>query len=105
MYLKTKRTHYSWIILKIGRWNSDLEHKGDNITHEIITESRRTFLTPFDREILRHWHNRWMMWRIFIHSAATLFSSTGLSSRLKRAKELADVIVSSTLEMQKAIGS
>ena len=29
---------------------ADLEHKGDNITHEIITEARRTFLMVFDRE-------------------------------------------------------
>src|SRR5216684_880569 len=28
----------------------DLEHHGDNITHEIFTKLNQTFITPFDRE-------------------------------------------------------
>jgi len=48
---KLKELIYSWDNLEDRVAGiSDLEHKGDNITHEIITESRRTFLTPFDRE-------------------------------------------------------
>ena len=33
----------------IGKIN-DLEHVGDNVTHEIMNELSTTFITPFDRE-------------------------------------------------------
>jgi len=44
-----------------------------------------------------------MMSRILFIPLRTLFSSTDWAAT-QRAKELADIIVSSTLEMQKAIG-
>ncbi len=28
----------------------DIEHRGDNITHALITRLNQTFITPFDRE-------------------------------------------------------
>lgn len=28
----------------------DLEHKGDNLTHDLMTRLNQTFITPFDRE-------------------------------------------------------
>ena len=82
---------------------SDLEHKGDNVTHEIITESRRTFLTPFDREDITLLAQSLDDVTDFIHSAADFILIYRVEQPTQRAKELADVIVTSTLEVQKAI--
>ena len=83
---------------------SDLEHKGDNVTHEIITESRRTFLTPFDREDITLLAQSLDDVIDFIHSAADFILIYRVEQPTQRAKELADIIVTSTLEVQKAIG-
>ena len=83
---------------------SDLEHKGDNITHEIITESRRTFLTPFDREDITLLAQSLDDVTDFVHSAADFIFIYRVEQPTQRAKELADVIVDITLETQKAIG-
>jgi uncharacterized protein len=82
---------------------SDLEHKGDNITHEIITESRRTFLTPFDREDITLLAQSLDDVTDFVHSAADFIFIYRVEQPTQRAKELADVIVAITLETQKAI--
>ena len=41
--------HYSDLDRKAGRV-LDIEHEGDEITHEIIRRLNTTFVTPFDRE-------------------------------------------------------
>jgi len=102
---KLKELIYSWDNLEDRVAGiSDLEHKGDNITHEIITESRRTFLTPFAREDITSLAQSLDDVADFIHSAADFILIYRIEQPTQRAKELADVIVSSTLEMQKAIG-
>ena len=102
---KLKDLIYSWDNLEDRVAGiSDLEHKGDNITHEIITESRRTFLTPFDREDITSLAQSLDDVTDFIHSAADFILIYRIEQPTQRAKELSDVIVSSTLEMQKAIG-
>jgi len=101
---KLKDLIYSWDNLEDRVAGiSDLEHKGDNITHEIITESRRTFLTPFDREDITLLAQSLDDVTDFIHSAADFILIYRVEQPTQRAKELADVIVTSTLEVQKAI--
>jgi predicted phosphate transport protein (TIGR00153 family) len=41
--------HYTDLRVKLERLH-ELEHKGDEITHRMIDELNRTFITPFDRE-------------------------------------------------------
>ena len=45
--------HYSDLDRKAGRV-LDIEHEGDEITHEIIRRLNTTFVTPFDREDIHH---------------------------------------------------
>jgi uncharacterized protein len=83
---------------------ADLEHKGDNITHQIATELHRTFVTPFDREDITLLAQSLDDVTDFIHSAADFMLLYSVEQPTNRAKELADVIVEITLETQKAVG-
>lgn len=81
----------------------ELEHKGDGITHEIIALVHRTFVTPFDREdiaLLAHSLDDIVD---FIEASADAMSLYKISAPTERAKELSDVIVQTTQEVQQAI--
>lgn len=45
--------NYSDLDRKVGKV-LDLEHQGDELTHEIIKRLNTTFVTPFDREDIHH---------------------------------------------------
>jgi hypothetical protein len=82
---------------------ADLEHKGDNITHQIATELHRTFVTPFDREDITLLAQSLDDVTDFIHSAADFMFMYSIEEPTQRSKELGDVIAETTLEMQKAV--
>jgi uncharacterized protein len=82
---------------------TEMEHKGDTITHEIISLVHKTFVTPFDREdiaLLAHSLDDIVD---FIESAADAMVLYKIEQPTARAKELADIIVETTRELQKAI--
>jgi uncharacterized protein len=84
---------------------TELEHDGDTITHQIISLLHRTFVTPFDREdiaLLAHTMDDVLD---FIHSAADAMFIYKIKRPTERAKELADVIVMGTIELDKAIAN
>lgn len=82
---------------------TDLEHKGDNITHEIATELHKTFVTPFDREDITALAQSMDDVLDFIQSAADYMLLYHVEKPTQRAKELAAVIVEITAEVQKAV--
>ena len=41
--------NYTDVAAKVARIK-DIEHKGYNLTHELLTRLNQTFITPFDRE-------------------------------------------------------
>jgi len=82
---------------------TELEHYGDTITHQIMAQLHRTFVTPFDREdiaLLAHTLDDVID---FIHAAsdAMLIYKVGLPSQ--RAKELADIILQGASEVERAM--
>ena len=82
---------------------TEMEHTGDNITHEIITQLNRTFVTPFDREdiaLLAHSMDDIVD---LIHAAADAMFIYKIESPTERAKELAEIIVQATNEVERAI--
>jgi hypothetical protein len=82
---------------------TEMEHRGDTITHEIMSLLHRTFVTPFDREdiaLLAHTMDDIID---FIHAAADSMFIYKITSPTQRAKELADVIVQGAAEMEKAV--
>ena len=82
---------------------TEMEHRGDTITHQIISMLHRSFMTPFDREdiaLLAHTMDDIID---FIHSSADSMFIYKITSPTKRAQELADVIVQGAGEMEKAV--
>ena len=81
----------------------DLEHKGDTITHQIMAQLHRTFVTPFDREDIAALAHTLDDVTDFIHSAADAMLIYKIDHPTSRAKELADIIVQAAVEVEKAI--
>ncbi len=82
---------------------SDLEHQGDAITHQIIAQLHRTFVTPFDREDIALLANSLDDVTDFIHAAADAMLIYEIERPTERAKELVNIIVDIVDEVQKAV--
>ena len=82
---------------------TELEHQGDTITHQIMAQLHRTFVTPFDREdiaLLAHVLDDVVD---FIHAAADAMLLYKIDHPSQRAKELADIIVQGATEVERAM--
>jgi len=82
---------------------TEMEHRGDTITHQVISLLHRTFVTPFDREdiaLLAHTMDDVID---FIHAAADAMFIYKIKSPTERAKQLADIIVRGADEVEKAV--
>ena len=95
---------YIWENVKerVGIIN-DLEHQGDAITHQIMGQLHRTFITPFDREdiaLLAHSIDDVID---FIHAAADAMLLYKVERPTNKAKELADIVVQAVVEVEKAV--
>jgi predicted phosphate transport protein (TIGR00153 family) len=82
---------------------TELEHKGDTITHEIMSRLNRTFVTPFDREDIVQLAHVLDDVTDFIHSAADAMLLYKIERPGQRAEELADIIVQATEEIEKVL--
>lgn len=82
---------------------TDLEHQGDAITHQIIAQLHRTFVTPFDREDIASLAHSLDDITDFIHATADAMLLYGVERPTDRAKELADIIVQVVNEVQKVV--
>ena len=82
---------------------TELEHKGDIITHEIMSRLNRTFVTPFDREDIVQLAHSLDDVTDFIHSAADSMLLYKVARPGERAKELADIILQATEEIEKVL--
>ena len=80
-----------------------LEHEGDTITHQIMEQLNRTFVTPFDREDIAMLAHTLDDIIDFIHSAADAMFIYKIKSPTERSKELADIIVQGAVEVEKAV--
>jgi len=82
---------------------TDLEHEGDTITHRIMEQLHRTFVTPFDREdiaLLAHSLDDVID---FIQSAADTMLLYKVERPEQTARDLADIIVQSADEVARAM--
>ncbi|MFC2022758.1 DUF47 domain-containing protein [Chloroflexota bacterium] len=82
---------------------SELEHHGDNLTHQVIAQLHRSFITPFDREDIALLAHSMDDVTDFIHAAADAMLIYNVSKPTQRARELADIIVQATLEVERAM--
>jgi predicted phosphate transport protein (TIGR00153 family) len=81
----------------------ELEHEGDTITHQIIGQLHRTFVTPFDREDIALLANSLDDFMDCIEGAARTAVLYRVAQSTARARELAAIIVKVTAELDKAI--
>ena len=82
---------------------TELEHQGDTITHQIIAQLHRTFVTPFDREDIALLAHTLDDVTDLIHSAADAILIYKIECPTLRAKELADIIVQASIEVEKVM--
>jgi len=82
---------------------TELEHAGDTITHQIMAQLNRTFVTPFDREDITQLAHVLDDVTDFIHSAADAMFIYKVAQPTQRAKELSDIIVQAASEVASAM--
>jgi predicted phosphate transport protein (TIGR00153 family) len=82
---------------------TELEHQGDLVTHKIVAQLHRTFVTPFDREDIAQLSHTMDDITDFIHAAADAMLLYKIDRPSRRAKELADIIVQGATEIEKAM--
>ena len=87
---------------KVGRL-TELEHKGDYITHQIMEQLHRTFVTPLDREDIGLLTQGLDDVMDFMEDAAVAMLLYRIKQPTKRARQLADILVDVTDELVKAI--
>ncbi len=82
---------------------TELEHEGDSLTHQIMQQLHRTFITPFDREDIGALAHSLDDVTDFIQAAADSMLIYKVDQPGQRVKELAEVIVQSATEIEKAM--
>ena len=81
----------------------DLEHVGDEITHQIHLELSKNFITPFDREDIHHLASAIDDIADYIHGSASRMNLYNVTIITPPIKELADLILQGVQELDKAI--
>jgi predicted phosphate transport protein (TIGR00153 family) len=81
----------------------DLEHVGDNVTHEILTELSTNFITPFDREDIHYLATSLDDVADFVYGAAKRIQLYRLEEMTEPIRKLAEIIEKSANEINVAI--
>jgi len=82
---------------------TELEHQGDAITHQVMAQLHRTFITPFDREDIALLTHSLDNVTDSIHAAADAMLLYKVERPTNRAKELADIVVQTAAEVEEAV--
>ena len=80
-----------------------LEHEGDAITHQIIAQLHRTFVTPLDREDIALLAEALDDITDFIHSAADAMLLYKIERPTDKSRELANILVQAVMEVEKGV--
>jgi predicted phosphate transport protein (TIGR00153 family) len=89
--------------LKIRRIE-EMEHRGDEITHQIFSEVGSNFITPIDREDVHALASALDEVLDYLKGAATRIVLYRVTSIPPEANRLADLILDQVKELHKAIG-
>lgn len=93
---------YTNVPLKVARI-TELEHEGDGITHQIMEQLHRTFVTPLDREDIALLTERLDDVMDFIEDAANAMLLYRIEQPTTRAREMAAILVAMTSELVIAV--
>ncbi len=86
----------------IGRIK-ELEHTGDDLTHEIVNQINKTFVTPFDRDDIYRLAAAIDDVCDFVDEAADHLGSWGVSEVPPDARTLADIVLRQTILLDEAV--
>jgi uncharacterized protein len=81
----------------------EVEHQGDQITHEIVKKLNTTFITPIDREDIHDLATRLDDVLDYIEAAAERLVVYRIKATTSASRAMAEVIVQQTLVMDRAI--
>jgi predicted phosphate transport protein (TIGR00153 family) len=81
-----------------------IEHRGDEMTHNILTKLNQTFITPFDREDIYRLASSLDDVLDFIYAAGVRLVMYKISSAPAAASKLAEIIVEQTNQLSEAVG-
>src|SRR5579875_3871185 len=81
----------------------ELEHQGDFLTHQILNQLQRSFVTPIDREDIAHLTQGMDDVLDHIDAAVTAMEDYEIPAPTDGARELAQAIRSSALTLQQAM--
>jgi uncharacterized protein len=80
-----------------------IEHRGDDMTHAILTKLNQTFITPFDREDIHKLASSLDDVLDFINAAGARIIMYRITNPPPAAGELAHLILAQSKELQKAV--
>jgi predicted phosphate transport protein (TIGR00153 family) len=82
----------------------DLEHLGDDVTHEIVRDLYQTFVTPFDREDIYELAAGLDDIIDYIEEVADTTNLYGITTIPDPARELARLLAQAVVQLEQAIG-
>jgi uncharacterized protein len=80
-----------------------IEHRGDEMTHELLTKLNQTFITPFDREDIHKLASSLDDVLDFVHAAGERLVMYKITDFTPSAPQLADVIVRQSEQLCQAV--
>src|SRR5215831_9382510 len=81
----------------------DIEHRGDDMTHEILTKLNQTFITPFDREDIYRLASSLDDVLDFIYAAGVRLVMYKITSAPEAASQLAGILVTQADQLAEAV--
>jgi hypothetical protein len=89
--------------LQLSKDIEDLEHKNDEVTHNIFTELGKNFITPFDREDIHYLASAMDDVADYIYAACKKIQFHGVDPNDQGIQNLADIIMQGSVEVGKAV--
>ena len=83
----------------------DVEHRGDTMTHNLITKLNQTFITPFDREDIHSLTSKLDDVLDLIDGVASRFGIFKITHVTHHASRLMELVCQSTKELVKAVAA
>jgi uncharacterized protein len=81
----------------------DIEHRGDEMTHNILTKLNQTFITPFDREDIHRLASSLDDVLDFIYAAGVRLVMFRIKAAPPAASKLAEIIIRQTDQLSQAM--
>ncbi len=81
----------------------ELEHRGDDMTHAVITKLNQTFITPFDREDIHKLASSLDDVLDYINAAGDRFITYKITNAPAAAADLAQIVVKQCEQLSQAV--